>query len=253
MPGRRFWQIHLSTALIVMVTAGSFLWFQLRFHSIRNRPVQSEWKVTDGLALRLSSTHSIVSGADPLGLTLELRNDSDHEFVVKKISVPPQYIEFFDSTGKEITSDSVIHHDLPIAPAPRLYAQLRSSECLTHDVKLDFNQGSAASDLTVNTPEEYKVPFGEFTVQMRYHGDEMKFVLDTTSQMVSFHSIFKAPMWTGEALTESIHLTAVPLWTTQRVIVNIACGLALILAAAVASESLIRWRTRRRAKLTAST
>src|SRR5690242_9389584 len=129
MPGRRFWQIHLSTALIVMVTAGAFLWFQLRFHPIRNRPVQSEWKVTNGLALRLSSTHSIVSGADPLGLTLELRNDSDHEFLVRKDPAPPRYIEFLDSNGREIASLDSPGDDRVCRPVD--LAQLRSGECVT--------------------------------------------------------------------------------------------------------------------------
>src|SRR5437879_342311 len=69
-PKRRFWQLHLSTAVVMMFAAGVVLYFCVGRFFGRGPARQTEWIESDGLAIRISVENSTVTPESPAVITL---------------------------------------------------------------------------------------------------------------------------------------------------------------------------------------
>lgn len=246
---RRWFQFHLSTAMLVALVAGILMWSRVPFRNTRGGLVQSNWIQTNGLAARLSTSDSVLSVSGSMNLRLELKNNSDKSMTIKKSTGLGDDMDFFNSNGDKIRMEpDLFISGPPLPPRPADFVILQPGESTGHEITIRIEDRPGQNGLILHYDWNYFAPAGEIAMQATYHGyDCPTFWDDKQSKWIANDQVSGAPIWIGKAATDRIRMFIAPVWTARRILTNCAFGAAILIPLAFGCE----WWIRRKERLNA--
>ena len=234
---RRFWQIHLSTAVLMMrQRRRGVFWFTVgRF--IGPGAAISDWVEQDGLEARISVGNSTITPESPVVITLDLKNVSAKPFRIFKLAHGWENVEIHwdEKTSFEYV-ESICGE--PKVPTDADFMVLDPARSLQHRFEASITaDGLVDLGYMRYKLSGYKFPNCKMTALVIFsNGRDEPQDWDGHRDMV----LAAIPVWHGAITTPSIPLTIGLPWTTRRIVSVIAYVFAAVVLTAMLSEFIIR-------------
>ena len=218
-PTRRFWQIHLSTAVLMMLAAGIVMWFCVGRYFGSGPARQSEWTEKDGLAARIPVAHSNIAEGSMTVISLDLKNTSDKPVRIFKTATPWEDATINGQGVTEIPKPFVMIYAGPPPPSISDFVELKPTQCLQHEFTISMRYMGELCVSSWKGENRYKVlgrdafVFGTFSM-----GAFEVFDMDGNPDS----ALGGAPIWRGSITTSTIPLSVELPWTSSLLVSVIA-------------------------------
>jgi hypothetical protein len=227
---RRFWQIHLSTAIVMILAAGLVLWFTVG-RSLG--PRQSDWVEHAGLAARISIDDATITPESPAVLTLDLKNTSAMPFrVLTRASTWGEEVIILPEK-KDESHQFRINASRGKGPRFADFEVLNPASTLQHTFKL-----SADKEGWVKSSRN----------SIKYHGQDLVVTVEflngehepTDKPEPQQNGGAEIPFWHGDLTTAPIPIAIGVGWSINRIALVIAYLVGALVLTAIVSEIIIR-------------
>ena len=243
---RRWLRFHLLTLVLVVLAAGAALWFCVGRHFGVGPVQQSEWTEREGLAARISVSHSDIAADSQTVIVLELKNASDKTVRICKTTGPSEDAVIAGAGVTEIPRPFVMTY---AGPTPLLisdFTVLKPDECVQHEFIISMKStGELWIDCGrfMTSPRRYMVSAPDVLIFANLSMGNLD-PLDMDGNPDS--AVGGAPIWRGSITTPAIPLTIGLAWTNRRILTAVGYILATLVLTASLSEFLIRRREGRK-------
>jgi len=231
---RPLWQIHLSTAVLMMLSAGAFLWGLFGPPEPPGAKQQSDWVEKDGMASRISVQNSKIVCGSPITITLDLRNASKQAFCVVSDAFIWQEVFLEPANGRVIRSNVGPIMDY-VPPNVSWFTVLKPGEKVQHVFEVHMrDDGVVQSGVYA-----YKIDGPNIIAHLMYSSEQYPQVEDPTGAL---EKSLGAPIWRGKMETAAIPLilsNKFP-WTVRRFVSVLSFDVFVMSLVAVVSEFIIR-------------
>ena len=232
---RRIWQLHLSTAVLMMLAAGVAMWFAWGRFIAPFMPTQSAWVESEGLAARILVENSIVNpGSDKL-FRLELKNTSGKAYRVAKEAKAWEDITIRPMEGTHYGTIGAFCF-YPKEPRFSDYAVLQPGEALQHELRVEV---SKQAELTTGN-YVYEILGHDILARAEFSNGSYKPIARLYENDSPDQNKEAIPVWPGSITTAPIPLTIDLPWSPSRIATVIAYVIGALVLTAVVFEFFIR-------------
>jgi hypothetical protein len=239
-------QLHLSTAILLMIAAGGLMWFE--FHHAPAEVVQSEWQRVDGMAMRIAVSDPNIRVDTPNVVRIEYRNESATAKAMRKQGsyvggeYPRDSVMFFDTGGNAIHSQSVLYLGGFVRPFTlQDFDILKPNDVMIHHIDISVQPTLYSEYIVIHAAQvEAEASGGPVYIRV-LHYDSLKY-----TELRKKIEDSGAELWSGPVTSAALPLWVNVPWTWTRGLKRAAYGLVLLSGIGSVAEWLARARSRKR-------
>jgi len=237
---RRWFRLHLSTAVLLSLTAGALMWKNISAEPSPQPGSTSEWVSSDGLGIRLSIKNAVVTAKSPAEFTIELRNDSQEPLVVFAERNLWEHVTIETLAGERVQNETT-KIICPAIPSLDWFVLLKPKDTIEHSMNLPLEL-SAQLPVLREYAFDHVVGKGAYQARASYHMPDLDQARDKNLAWVETGKALGGRLWKGSITSAAIPIVVHPPWSRNQIITHVSIALAILVLVAISSEWLIRRR-----------
>ena len=174
----------------------------------------TDWTITNGLAVRISSSATVLCPGDTLHVEVDIQNTSTNPVTIHRIPNPWEWLIVEDNAGKEFPSyPNAIPSLLPASPDDfvvlvpgEIHSGVLSATLFASHSYSNAHWNPQHMKLVSGT-KDYDLPSGSFSLHYR-RGELAEEHLKTNGEWRLFRDVFPAHQWIGEIRSLDLKIEA---------------------------------------------
>ena len=242
-PRRRFWQIHLSTAVLIVLTASVMSWLTFGRFLAPGVAQTSDWSEADGMAIRISVQDSKITVKSPAIINIEFRNSSSSPIAVNKDGFATAFVRIFSIEGKPIECRPSMGSNF-FCWRTSDFQVLRPGESVEDEYKLTL---APATFIDGNLhlwsgSGVFDIESSDILVSAEKFYPQDTLIINNIDPNIERQAELGCRIWTSTAISPKMPMTIVQPWSLRQVLSAILCVLGAVATTAFLSETIIHRR-----------